>query len=206
REIRTMVRHEIQAVVIAIAARLDEISHELRARIVPGTDAQTSATRTRLRSAMDTLAARVIEIRPAYIGKAGPAEIENFAGFFDSLAVLTKHIERPLDEPPRPLTGDQSKGTVPRSTEHVDAALVRYCLKVGLCTVGGYVIGVISQRPDLFIILVAVITTATPTYGATWHKMRLRITGAVIGGVVSLLAIIIVSPNFETLPVYLIAV
>jgi uncharacterized membrane protein YccC len=206
REIRTMARHEIQAAVNAIAARLDEISHELRSRIVPGTDAQTSARRTRLRSAMETLAARVIEIRPAYIGKAGSAEIENFAGFFDSLAVLTRHIERPLDEPPRPLTGDQSKRAVPRLTVNVDPALVRYCLKVGLCTVVGYVIGVISQRPDLFIILVAVITTATPTYGATWHKMRLRITGAVIGGVVSLLAIIIVSPNFETLPVYLIAV
>lgn len=70
----------------------------------------------------------------------------------------------------------------------------------------GYLIGIISQRPDLFIILVAVITTATPTYGATLHKMCLRITGAVIGGAVSLLAIIIVSPNFETLPVYMLAV
>jgi uncharacterized membrane protein YccC len=43
---------------------------------------------------------------------------------------------------------------------------VRYCLKVGLCTVVGYLIGIISQREDLFIILVTVITTATPTYGA----------------------------------------
>ena len=206
REIRMMVSQEIQAAVSAIAARLDEISHELPARIVPGTGEQTPAMRTRLRSAMDTLAARVIEIRPAYIGKASPAEIENFAGFFDSLAVLTRNIERPLDEPPRPLTGNQSKAAVPRSAVHLDPALVRYCLKVGLCTVVGYVVGIISQRPDLFIILVAVITTATPTYGATWHKMRLRITGAVIGGVVSLLAIIIVSPNFDTLPVYIIAV
>jgi Fusaric acid resistance protein family len=206
REIRTMVSQEIQAAVSAIAARLDEISRELPARTVLGTGEQTPATRTRLRSAMDTLAARVIESRPAYIGKASPAEIENFASFFDSLAVLTRRIERPLDEPPRPLTGNQSKGAVPRPAEHLDPALVRYCLKVGLCTVVGYVVGVISQRPDLFIILVAVITTATPTYGATWHKMRLRITGAVIGGVVSLLAIIIVSPNFDTLPVYIIAV
>ena len=83
--------------------------------------------------------------------------------------------------------------------------MVRYCLKVGLCTVVGYVIGLITQRPDLFIILVTVITTATPTYGATLHKMYLRIAGAVIGGAVSLLAIIIVSPNFETLPAYMLA-
>jgi hypothetical protein len=82
---------------------------------------------------------------------------------------------------------------------------VRYCLKVGLCTVVGYTIGVLVQREDLFIILVTVITTATPTYGATLNKMYLRITGALIGGAVSLLAIIIVSPNFDTLPTYMLA-
>ena len=82
---------------------------------------------------------------------------------------------------------------------------MRYCLKVGLCTVVGYMIGVLSQREDLFIILVTVITTATPTYGATLNKMYLRITGAVIGGAVSLLVIIVVSPNFDTLPTYMLA-
>ena len=50
-----------------------------------------------------------------------------------------------------------------------------------------------------------VIIIATPTYGATLHKMYLRIAGFVIGGAVSLLAIIIVSPNFETLPAYMLA-
>jgi len=126
---------------------------------------------------MDTLAARVIEIRPVYIGKASSAEIRNFAEFIDSLAVLTRHIERPLDEPPRPPTTDPSNSAVPRLTDPADPALVRYCLKAGLCTVVGYLIGLISKRPDLFIILVTVITTATPTYGATRHKMYLRIIG-----------------------------
>jgi hypothetical protein len=69
----------------------------------------------------------------------------------------------------------------------------------------GYLIGLIIERPDLFIILVTVITTATPSYGATLQKMYLRIAGAIIGGVVSLLAIIIVTPNFETLPAYMLA-
>jgi hypothetical protein len=69
----------------------------------------------------------------------------------------------------------------------------------------GYLIGLIPQRSDLFIILVTVLTTATPTYGATLHKMYLRIAGAIIGGAVTLLAIIIVSPNFDTLPAYILA-
>ena len=205
REIRTMVLGEIQRAVNAMAAALDEISHKLAAHIAAGADELAPATRTQVRLAMDTLAARMIEIRPAYIGKASSAEIGNFAEFIDSLAVLARHIERPLDEPPRPPTTDPSNSAVPRSTAPADRAIVRYCLKVGLCTVVGYTIGLISQRPELFIILVTVITTATPTYGATLHKMYLRIAGAIIGGAVSLLAIIVVSPNFETLPAYMLA-
>ena len=205
REIRTMVPGEIQAAVNAIAAALDEISHNLPARIAEGADEQAPATRTHVRLAMDSLAARVIEIRPAYIGKASSAEIENFAEFIDSLAVLTRLIERPLDEPPRPSTTDPSNSPVPRVTNDADPAAVRYSLKVGLCIVLCYIIGLISRRPDLFTILVTVITIATPTYGATLHKMYLRIAGFVIGGAVSLLAIIIVSPNFETLPAYMLA-
>ena len=211
REIRTMVLGEIQRAVNAMAAALDEISHKLGAHIIAGADELAPATRTQVRLAMDTLAARVIEIRPAYIGKASPAEIGIFAEFIDSLAVLARHIERPLDEPPGPPTTDPSNSAVPRnsavplSSAPADRAVVRYCLKVGLCTVVGYLIGVISQRPDLFIILVTVITTATPTYGATLNKMYLRIAGAIIGGAVSLLVIIIVSPNFDMLPTYMLA-
>ena len=211
REIRTMVPGEIQRAVNAIAAALDEISHKLSAHITAGADELAPATRTQVRLAMDTLAARVVEIRPAYIGKASPAETGNFAEFIDSLAVLARHIERPLDEPPRPPTTGPSNSAVPpisavrRSTAPADPAVVRYCLKVGLCIVVGYTIGLITQREDLFIILVTVLTTATPTYGATLHKMYLRITGAIIGGAVTLLAIILVSPNFDSLPTYMLA-
>ena len=205
REIRTMVRGEVQMAVDAIAVALDEISRRLPARIAVGADEQAPDTRTRVRLVMDNLAARVVEIRPAYIGKASSEEITNFAEFIDSLAVLARHLERPLDEPPGPPTTVPSKSVVPRSAAPADPALVRYCLKVGLCTVVGYLIGILSQREDLFIILVTVITTATPTYGATLNKMYLRITGAVIGGAVSLLVIIIVSPNFDTLLTYMLA-
>ncbi|HTW89859.1 MAG TPA: FUSC family protein [Candidatus Binataceae bacterium] len=205
REIRTMVRDEIRRAVNAITASLDEISRNLPARLAIGADEQAPDTRTRVRLAMDNLAARVVEVRPAYIGKASSAEVENFAEFIDSLAVLTRLIERPLDEPPQPTAADPSNSRMPRLTRDADPAAVRYSLKVGLCIVPCYIIGLISRRPDLFTILVTVITVATPTYGATLHKMYLRIIGFVIGGTISLLAIIIVSPNFETLPTYLLA-
>jgi uncharacterized membrane protein YccC len=206
REIRMMVTGEIQRAVNAIAAALDEISHNLPARIAEGSDEQAPATRTQLRLAIDNLNARVIEIRSAYIGKSSPAEIENFAEFIDSLAVLARHIERPLDEPPRPSTTDPRNSPRPRSTNDADPAVVRYSLKVGLSVVLCYIVGLISRRTELFTILVTVIIIATPTYGATLHKMYLRIAGFLIGGSVSLLAIIIISPNFDTLPAYLLVV
>ena len=211
RVIRTMLAGEIRAAVNAIAAALDEVVRNLPARIATGADEQAPDTRTHLRLAIDNLSARVVEIRPAYIGKSSPAEIENFAAFIDSLTVLARLIERPLDEPPRPPATAPSTSAVARNSAvsrlygPADPAVVRYCLKVGLCTVVGYMVGLTTQRPDLFIILMTVITTATPTYGATLHKMSLRIVGATIGGAVSLLAIIIVTPNFETLPAYMLA-
>jgi len=203
RVIRTMVPGEIQAAANAIATVLDESSRNLPARVDAGTDDLAPATRTQLRLAMDTLSARVIEIRPAYIGKASAQEIQNFAAFIDSFALLTKHLERPLDEPPRRATPNLPIRPTPRSGNGADPATVRYSLKVGFCVVVAYIIGLIVARADLFTMLVTVLAIGTPTYGATLHKMYLRIAGFVIGGAISLLAIIIVSTNFETLPAYM---
>ena len=205
REIRTMVRPEIQATVAAIAAALDEIARELPTHIAVGADEPPPAWRTLARSATDALGARVIQIRPAYIGKASPAEIENFAAFTDSLAGLAGHIERLLDEPPEPAVAAPPDKAVPQLSGAADPALVRFSLKVGLCAMIGYIIGILTQRPELSTILTTVLITALPTYGAALRKMILRIVGAIIGGAVSLLAIIIVTPNFETLPAYLLA-
>jgi len=124
---------------------------------------------------------------------------------------MTRLIERPLDEPPshRPrlrrrvlslgivLCFDRAVPPIPR--------WCAICLKVGCASWSAIQSASLPQRPDLFIILMTVITTATPTYGATLHKMYLRIAGAIIGGAVSLLAIIIVTPNFESLPAYMLA-
>jgi uncharacterized membrane protein YccC len=204
-EIRAMARPELQATVDAIAAVLDELARELPTRIAVGVDQPPPASRLRVRSAMDDLNARVIQIRPAYIGTSS-AEIENFATFKDSLAGLTGHIERLLDEPPQPPVAVLSRSAVPRLFDDPDPELVRYSLKVGLCAMIGYVVGLVTQRADLSTILTTVLITARPTYGAALRKMILWLVGAIIGGAVTLLAIIIVTPNFETLPAYLLAV
>ena len=202
--IRNMVRPETQMTVEAIAAVLDEIAREWPTHIAVGVDQPPPRSRMRARSALDALAARVIQIRPKYVGTASTAEIENFASFNDSLAALTAHIERLLDEPPQPPAAAPSKSAAPRSTG-LDPGVVRFSMKVGFCVVIGYAIGLITQRPDLSTILTTILITALPTYGATLRKMILRIIGVIIGGALTLLTIIIVTPNFETLPAYMMA-
>src|SRR5271155_4511684 len=206
REVRDMVRPEIQATVDTIAEVLDEIFHEMRTQLIVGADQTPPASRTRARTMLDNLSARILQVRPTYLGKASSAELENFADFTDSLAALTGHIERLLDEPPPPPVATPANNLVPRLSDAPDPAIVRYALKVGACVVIGYVIGIVDHRPELNTILTTVIITALPTYGAALRKMNLRIVGAIIGGLISLLTIIIVTPNFSSLPAYLLAV
>ena len=204
RQVREMVRPELQASVDAIATVLDEIALELPTHIAVGVDQPAPPSRIRARSALDALTARIVQVRPTYIRTASPAEIENFAAFTDSLTVLTGYIDHLLDAPPPPSAAMPAKGAAPANA--LDPAVVRYALKVGACVVIGFVIGIIDHRPELNTILTTVIITALPTYGAALRKMNLRIVGAIVGGLISLLAIIIVTPNFETLPAYLLAV
>jgi uncharacterized membrane protein YccC len=204
-QLPAMLHDEIQVTVDAIATVLSEMALEWPKQISAGVDLPPPPSRLRARSAMDALNARIIQLRPTYIGHASSAEIENLATVNDSLATLTGHIERLLDEPPQPPAAAPSNAAVPRLSDAPDPAVVNYSIKVGLCAVIGFVIGITTHRADLSTILTTILITCLPTYGAAIRKMILRIVGAIIGGAVSLLTIIIVTPNFETLPAYLIA-
>jgi uncharacterized membrane protein YccC len=205
RGIRAMLQREIETAVDAIAAVLDEIAREAPILVRLGSDQPPPPAAVRARSAMDALSTRITQVRPAYIGTTGAAELGNFASFTDCLATLTRLIERPLYEPPSDAASISSPRPLSEPHNTRDAALIRHCLKVGLCTVIGYVVGLWSHRPELSVILTTVIITALPNYGAALRKMILRIVGAIVGGLISLLMIIIVTPNFETLPAYVLA-
>jgi hypothetical protein len=204
RVFRAMVSPEYQSAIDAIATALDRIAHEMPTHIAVGSDSTPPAWRTRPRIAVEALDARVLEVRRSGVVKAGSAEIENLASFSYSLAALADRIERILDEPPQTPSAAASHRPASQTTDAPDPTVFRYALKVGLCAVIGYVIGIVSHRPELDTILTTIITTALPTYGAALRKMILRIIGVLIGGAVSLLAIIIVTPNFDTLPTYMI--
>jgi uncharacterized membrane protein YccC len=206
RNIRAMLQPEIAATTDAIAAALDGIARDAPTLIRTGPDQPPSPETARAQSAMDALNTCVMKIRPAEIGRADAAEVANFSSFNDCLETLTRLIERPLDEPPADAASSPSRRAVSEPINTRDTALLRHCLKVGLCTVIGYIIGLAAQRPELSVILTTVIITALPTYGASLRKMILRIVGAIVGGLISLLTIVIVTPNFETVPAYLLAI
>ena len=196
---------DIEAALDAIAVVLDEIVDELRGTIPVGVDDPPPPSRLRAHLAMEALRARIAAARPTYLTRATHLEIENFAAVIDVLNEIGSYIERLLDAPPAASAAIQQPAAAPQPAS-IDAPMVRYSLKVGLCIVIGYFIGLASQHANLSTILTTVLIVALPNYGAAFRKMVLRIIGSLIGGAVSLLAIVIVSPNFETLPAYLIAV
>ena len=161
-EIRVMVRPELESTVETIANTLDNLARALPTEIPVGADKPPPASGTSARAAMDALSARIVQVRPVYLRTASTAEIENFASFTDSLAALTRLIERLLDEPPGPADASSAK-TAPRRSGPPDPAAIRYSLKVGLCIVVGYTIGIVAHRADLSTILTTVLITALPT-------------------------------------------
>jgi len=206
RYVRGMLGAETEAAAQAIAAALDEIAREERVEIRTGPDEPPSPAAASVRPALDALDARIVAARPAYIAQASIGELSSLSAVGESLNAMGRLLERPLDEPPKPGASEARRPAVRSAPAKDDPALARYCLKVALCVVAGYVTGLISHRPELTVVLTTIVITALPTYGASLRKMILRIVGTVIGGVIVLITIIIVTPNFETLPVYMLVV
>jgi hypothetical protein len=198
-EVRTLLRPELQAVRNAIGNALEERADEILASVRTGTTLRPFAGVAAVRSALNALDARVIAVRPSYINRVSGPEIDNVGAFTESLDAMARLLERPLEEAPI----SYEPRDEPARTGTPDPALVQYCFKVAMCVVAGYVIGLTTQRADLTTILTTIIVAGLPSYGATKRKAILRIGGALVGGVMSLIGIVIVTPNFSTLPAYM---
>lgn len=204
RYVRGLLHPEIESAAEAIAAALDEVAREGEVQIRTGPDEPPSPAAARVRPVLDAMDARIIELRPSYIRNASVAELANLSAVGESLNMIARLLERPLDTPPA-VAAPQAR-SIARPAAAPDPALMRYCAKVALCVVAGFVVGLTSHRPELQVVLTTIIITALPTYGASMRKMILRIVGTAIGGIIVLLTIMIVTPNFETLLSYMLAV
>jgi uncharacterized membrane protein YccC len=67
------------------------------------------------------------------------------------------------------------------------------------------VIALASRRADMTAALWTVLIAGMPSHGATLRKLALRIAGVLIGGAIAIAAIAVVTPNFDTVPSYMIA-
>ena len=219
RDIRTLLRPEMEAVLQALTAALRDQAHEaatgLKAvddstpdrgpgQAPDGGQGQAYEERyTAIQASLDALAGRENLVLNQQLSDA--AAVANVAAFSQSLRTIG---ERLLNHPLGYVYGLAfPKDTRPAATQSggVDRALARYSAKLGLASVLGYVVGVASHRSELGVIVWTAIIAGLPTYGGTVRKMILRMVGGVLGGLLALAVIIVVSPNFESLGSYLLA-
>jgi hypothetical protein len=201
RELRGMLRQELSTAVAAIGAAIDELAREVPREIPIGPDLPPLPASARIKPAVEALDAATLPARPVYIARCPAEEVINYGAFNASLLRLADLMGRRLDHPQESAAEMKPKPWYEVGT--INLSLLHYSIKVGIAIVLGYVVGVTSHHENLSVILTTVIIAGLPTYGATLHKMILRLVGNTVGGAMALLAIIIVTPNFETLPVYM---
>ena len=201
RDIRVRLRPEMDTVLQAIAAALRQYAERAATGLRPD-DSTYEGFRTAIRLRLDALQARE-HLAVSQLPSADAAALANVAAFNQGLHKIGERLlHRPL--------GDVSGLALPRNTRPAatgsggfDWALMRYSAKLGLAATLGYVVGVASHHSELGVIVWTAIIAGLPTYGATVRKMILRIVGGVIGGLLALLIMMAVSPNFESLGAYL---
>jgi uncharacterized membrane protein YccC len=204
RDIRARLRPEIEAVLQAIAAALQQYAREAATGLKVVDDHAYQQCFTKIRASLDALQAREDLILDE-LRSVDAAAVANMVAFTQSLRRIG---ERLLNHPIGYVYGLAfSKETNPKTTESggVDRPLMRYCAKLGLAATLGYVVGVVSHRSELGVIVWTAVMAGLPTYGATRRKMMLRIVGGVLGGLLALAIIIVVSPNFPSVGAYLLA-
>lgn len=195
---RTMVRPEVEVLVRALDAALAERAAERARGEISYGENRTAIAVGAVQPAIAALEARIAIVRPALLAQSTTVEAANLGSFANGLRQIGELLIHGLEEP-----WLSNEVTGPTRRHGRDPALVRYSLKVALAIVIGFVIGITTQRADLSVIITTVIIAGLPTYGATLGKMLLRLLGNALGGAIGLLAIIIVTPNFETLPIYM---
>jgi uncharacterized membrane protein YccC len=200
-QVRDLFKPQLLAVLDAIDAALVMEQRLLGSELEQAEDALPD-TAGPIYSMLEVYNRRVGELHPQFIIDARSDEVSNLSAFVLGL----QRIARLFIHTPIPLAATARKAAQPNSSaagSRIDAARVRYCLKLAAAVALAFVVGVTTQRGDLTTILWTAMITGLPTYGASMRKMILRFVGAVLGGILGLAAIIAVSPNFETVVTYM---
>ncbi len=199
--IREMFKPQLQAILDAIDAAL-VIDEGLLAGGLDQAEETMPDAAGPIYSMLEVYNRRVGELQSQFIVDTRPDELSNLSAFVLGL----QRIARLFIHTPIPLAAAARRAARPDSDPvgaRIDPARMRYCLKLAAAVALAFVVGVTTHRSDLTTILWTVMITGLPTYGASMRKMILRFVGGMLGGVLGLAAIIVVSPNFETIVTYM---
>ncbi len=204
--LREIYRPQLQAILDAIDAALVIDAQLLREGLEQLEETMPDAAGP-IYSMLELYNQRVAELHPHFGADVRADELSNLSAFalgLERIARLFIHTPIPLAAVPHGARGalNRPRGALRMSLSR-DPAHLRYCLKLAAALALAFVVGVTTHRADLTTLLWTVIITGLPTYGASMRKMILRFVGAALGGVLGLAAIIVVSPNFETVLTYM---
>ncbi|HVA68578.1 MAG TPA: FUSC family protein [Candidatus Binataceae bacterium] len=201
RRARAFIATELAAHAAAIAEALDEAARETLSGIRGGAAAEPGSAAARVRPALAALEARIAVARPAYLPLATAVEMANLGAFHLALTQISGLIDHPIDAPP--ISAAAHEPPARRAESATDPALIRHSLKVGLAIMIGYTLGLTTRRDDLSVIMTTIVIAGLPTYGATLSKMLLRFGGSAMAAVITVLTVIIITPNFDSVSVYM---
>src|SRR5262249_4916433 len=197
-------RPEIEAVLQAIAAVLQQYAHQAATGLKAVDDPAYEVRFKEIGASLDALQTRE-DLILNQLRSADAAAVANVGAFTQSLRRIG---ERVLNHPIGYVyglavskdrkSGGTGSGALDRPPVHYSATLV-------LPATLGYVVGVTSHRSELSVIVWTVVMAGLPTYGGTLRRMILRVAGGVIGGLLALAIMMVVSPNFLSVGSYLAA-
>ena len=203
RDIRAQLAADLEAVCAAIAAALQDQAQQAAAGALPSDPAQYEEVRTAIRASLAGLRAREAGL-PAQLPSDDVDTAAQLAALGRGLRKLGELLDHPLGSVDRAaFARARPAGAAPPG--RADRSAILHVARVGLAVMLAYVVGLASQRADLSVIMWTALLTGQSTYGATLHKAILYVVGAVIGGVLTLAAILVVSPNAESVSSYLAA-
>ncbi len=131
-----------------------------------------------------------------------PEGLSRMSGVIISLHELSHILTRPIEEANDAALQELSLSSLIKSP--LDPVLLRFSLKTALAVVICFIFGFVSHDPRLWVAPVTVFTVAFQSYGTAIRRMFLRLGGSVIGGLLILFLMSVITPNFSTLPAYMI--
>lgn len=112
----------------------------------------------------------------------------------DALRSLRRALQELHGKPPEPRKKDEARAGPSLLGRLSDPAAVQFALKITLAAMIAYLFLELTDWPSIRTIVTTCFITALATVGQTLHKMMLRICGALVGGALGFLTIILLMP------------